>query len=80
LRSVEEGRVLRTPRIELYTLPAAGKVLMEDGERVLELPAAEHVGVQVATPVRIGSENATTENALERRERLDVASVHLDLE
>ena len=80
LRSVEERRVLRTPRVELYTLPAAREVLLEERQRVLQFAAAKHVGVQVPTPVRIRSENAAAENPLKGRERLEVTSVDLELE
>jgi hypothetical protein len=77
LRSVEERRVLRAPGIELYTLPAVWKVLMEDGNCILELSSTEHVGIQVSTTVVVRAKDAAAEDALQVLERLDVPSMRL---
>jgi hypothetical protein len=80
LRTVEERRVLRAPRVELYPLPTAGKVLVEDRKGLLELTSTKHIGVQASTTVGVRAKNAAPENPLQVLQRLNVPTVGLQLE
>lgn len=79
LRTIKIVRVLRAPRIELDTLPARGQVLVNDGQRLLQLSTPEHVHVLATPAVRVRSEDPASEHSSHVFEGLDVASVHADL-